>query len=405
MSGKLSIYDAFITVGAFILVLGLYQHVKPLLSARAYAGKRTISCDEFCFMNPVGEKCRVCRLKAQAIIGQNAMQGLGLDLQLQTMPPAGRKPGSDQLLPTRGYNEVCEYDRNNKPIWCKRYRIPGNILEYPDLREDETHFRVGRSPEQSDKDAKDIANEYSPQAAFARAYAGFDNFLKGHQARPINCDKPLPWTRTEIQRTEKMSPEDVYQYVQERERNFKDFCRQIARSYNERIFEDADPEQKGLKMGTRYPVATPPYNATFSPQLRDYDIGNQAAFARAYAVDEDEQPIPVVNASRYDPPTNYTNNPSRPRPIAYKDCVRGGGHPKCCDAALHGGITQDEFDNCHLCNHPDCSGAQFDTSRNTAAGIKDNPVDAGFQLGKWTVPIQDIGYKSNMAQAYRVTYV
>src|SRR6476659_5938213 len=84
--------------------------------------------------------------------------------------------------------------------------------------------------------------------------------------------------------------------------------------------------------------------------------------ARAYAAnDEDEQPIPIVNASRYDPPTNYTNNPSRPRPIAYKDCVRGGGHPKCCDAALHGGITQDEFDNCHLCNHPDCSGSQFDT--------------------------------------------
>src|SRR3954470_10939506 len=35
MSGKISAEDIFITVGAFILVLGLYQRVKPVLSLEA----------------------------------------------------------------------------------------------------------------------------------------------------------------------------------------------------------------------------------------------------------------------------------------------------------------------------------------------------------------------------------
>jgi len=130
------------------------------------------------------------------------------------------------------------------------------------------------------------------------------------------------------------------------------------------------------------------------------------AFILALGLYQHVKPLLAYDATRTDDPANVTEvgDVVRSRPYSYRRCLKVA-HPKCCQAAQGGGISDDELTNCHLCNHPDCSGWKFDTSKNSAAGIKDNPVDAGFQFGKWTVPLQDIGYRdSSYAQAYRVSY-
>lgn len=78
--------------------------------------------------------------------------------------------------------------------------------------------------------------------------------------------------------------------------------------------------------------------------------------------------------------------------FTYATCVKAGMHPKCCKAAQKGGITDEEFNNCHLCNHPDCSHLQ-------TTGPAIDPTIPPFQPGTYKIALQDIGFKSNYVYA------
>ena len=184
MSDKFDISTLLLLGVGGVLLYTLYARLNPGVEyplgyieqqdriTKAYPAK-IIDCDGLCFFNPNGQKCRLCKAKAKAIITNNTMRSLGE--VLHTVPPGAVEPGSDPLLPRRGYNEACEYNKDGTVKRCKRFPISGEALEYPDLRQDETQFHVSSSrsldPAESDRNESDLKDENTPQAAFTRAYA------------------------------------------------------------------------------------------------------------------------------------------------------------------------------------------------------------------------------------------
>ena len=133
-----------------------------------------------------------------------------------------------------------------------------------------------------------------------------------------------------------------------------------------------------------------------SGKLSIYDaFVTVGAFILALGLYQHVKPLLSYASTSTDEPANVTEvgDVVSARPYSYKRCLQVA-HPKCCQAAQGGGITDDELSNCHLCNHPNCEHFQ-------TIGPGGDPTLPPFQPGTYKVALQDIGYKdSNYAYAY-----
>jgi len=223
----------------------------------------------------------------------------------------------------------------------------------------------------------------------ARAYAAHSNPYGPapiDYAGVINCDKPYLAQVPAVDKAKfnSLDQDERRKWIKEKERVHQRICN------NQR-------HQLGLSSTTsdidflNKPTDAGPNFTTREPRsLNDPNNGGVfSEYARAYDV------------TRTDVPANITDTEGdviKPRPYDYKSCIKVA-HPKCCQAAQGGGITDDELSNCHLCNHPNCDHFQ-------TIGPAIDPTIPPFQPGVYKVALQDVGFKdSGYARAYRVTYV
>jgi len=194
---------------------------------------------------------------------------------------------------------------------------------------------------------------------------------------PINCDKPYLAQVPAVDKAKfnSLDQDERRKWIKEKERVHQRICN------NQR-------HQLGLSSTTadidflNKPTDAGPNFTTREPRSLN-DPNNGGVFSEyAYAYD----------ATRTDDPVNVTRVGELGRTYDYKRCLKVA-HPKCCQAAQGGGISDDELSNCHLCNHPDCEHFQ-------TIGPGGDPTLPPFQPGTYKVALQDIGYKdSNYAYA------
>jgi len=198
----------------------------------------------------------------------------------------------------------------------------------------------------------------------------------------INCDEPFMVSQRDWQYLKQVDPPTRSDAIKKLKKQYTSMCKteRIRRSHDDSLNPNLpDPNYLTNNQG----------HITFKPETGLTKVPDIIS-TYAYAYD----------ATRTDDPANVTEvgDVVSARPYSYKRCLKVA-HPKCCQAAQGGGITDDELSNCHLCNHPNCDHFQ-------SIGPGSDPTLPPFQPGTYKVALQDIGYKdSNYAYAYPANVV
>ena len=322
---SISAEDVFITFGAVVLGLGLLKYLDSFSSARAYE----VGED---FPNKYDRIPGIdCGLGFKVRPGPNraARQKQHDDYCERTYTPLGQ--GMRVIKPSeRDWDPLHPGFLPGDKTWRTKFPTVGE-LDYPNA--------YGQPGVQLDPEnrgsAPDIGLKFDPSraydiATYARAYASLspdDQIINKESpdiAPPLVAPKftdpgdPLHPSRGRICKRI----------------NGKLVCHKYVGGYTE--YPVFHPEWGGLRV--RRANETDPLLSQPDPIFGE-DTPDISAYARSYAS--------TRNVTEEVPSGNY---------LTVERCARVESEECCKEAAIHGYVTEESFNNCHLCQHPDCTG-------------------------------------------------